>query len=131
MPGCVGLVAGKSVVLQLWCCLFGCGFVPWNNVAAVAGLLFGNHIVDASSLVIFVLSSWCERLLNPFTKGVCGVSYRPISTGQLHESLVLASTSGLSTQWSGWGPLTHKVYGNLISKRASRLDAFSGYPIRT
>ena len=62
---------------------------------------------------------------------VCGVSYRPISTGQLHESLVLASTSGLSTQWSGWGPLTHKVYGNLISKRASRLDAFSGYPIRT
>ena len=95
------------------------------------GLLVGNHIVDASSLVIFLPSSWCERLLNPFTKGVCGVSYRPISTGQLHESLVLASTSGLSTQWSGWGPLTHKVYGNLISKRASRLDAFSGYPIRT
>ena len=66
-----------------------------------------------------------------FYKNVCCVSYRPISTGQLHESLVLASTSGLSTQWSGWGPLTHKVYGNLISKRASRLDAFSGYPIRT
>jgi len=62
---------------------------------------------------------------------VCGVSYRLISTGQLHESLVLASTSGLSTQWSSWGPLTHKVYGNLILKRASRLDAFSGYPIRT
>ena len=79
----------------------------------------------------FVPRPWCERLLNPFTGGVCGVSYRPISTGQLHESLVLASTSGLSTQWSGWGPLTHKVYGNLISKRASRLDAFSGYPIRT
>ena len=62
---------------------------------------------------------------------VCGVSCWPISTGQLHESLVLASTSGLSTQWSGWGPLTHNVYGNLILKRASRLDAFSGYPIRT
>ena len=62
---------------------------------------------------------------------LCGVSYWPISTGQLHESLVLASTSGLSTQWSGWGPLTHEVYGNLILKRASRLDAFSGYPIRT
>ena len=121
-----GVLGGKTVVLQLWCCLFCCGFVP-----QATGLLFGNHIVDASSLVIFVLSSWCERLLNPFTKGVCGVSYRPISTGQLHESLVLASTSGLSTQWSGWGPLTHKVYGNLISKRASRLDAFSGYPIRT
>lgn len=38
--------------------------------------------------------------------GVCGVSYRLISTGQLHRSLVPASTSGLSTQWSGWGPLT-------------------------
>ena len=62
---------------------------------------------------------------------LCGVSYWPISTGQLHESLVLASTSGLSTQWSGWGPLTRKVCGNLILKRASRLDAFSGYPIRT
>jgi hypothetical protein len=53
------------------------------------GLLFGNHIVDACSVL-------------------CGVSCWPISTGQLHESLVLASTSGLSTQWSGWGPLTHK-----------------------
>ena len=41
-----------------------------------------------------------------FIRGVCGVSYRLISTGQLHESLVLASTSGLSTQWSSWGPLT-------------------------
>ena len=62
---------------------------------------------------------------------VCGVSYRLISTGQLHRSVVPASTSGLSTQWSGWGPLTHEVYGNLILKQASRLDAFSGYPIRT
>ncbi len=64
-------------------------------------------------------------------KSECVVGYRPISTGQLHESLVLASTSGLSTQWSSWGPLTHKVYGNLILKWASRLDAFSGYPFRT
>ena len=62
---------------------------------------------------------------------VCVSSCRPISTGQLHESLVLASTSGLSTQWSGWGPPARDVHGNLILKRASRLDAFSGYPIRT
>ena len=103
--------------------------VPGN--VPVAGLLVGNHIVDASSLVYLFTLSWCERLLIPFTEEVCGVSYRPISTGQLHESLVLASTSGLSTQWSGWGPLTHNVFGNLILKRASRLDAFSGYPIRT
>jgi hypothetical protein len=42
-----------------------------------------------------------------------------------------ASTSGLSTQWSCWEPLTPKGHGNLILKRASRLDAFSGYHFRT
>ena len=42
-----------------------------------------------------------------------------------------ASTSGLSTQ-SSLGGLTHpKVHGYLISKQASRLDAFSGYPFPT
>lgn len=93
---------GYNIVVLLFSC------VLFRN-----GLLFGNHIVDASSVCL------------------CGVSCRPISTGQLQQSLVLSSTSGLSTQWSGWGPLTHKVHGNLILKRASRLDAFSGYPIRT
>ena len=120
-------VGGKFVVTTLWCCYCVVFLFPATNV----GLLFGNHIVDASSLVFFLPPHRVQTLLNPFAGVVCGVSYRPISTGQLHESLVLASTSGLSTQWSGWGPLTHKVYGNLISKRASRLDAFSGYPIRT
>ena len=116
---CTG-VAGAVVVLFIVLC------------SQATGLLVGNHIVDASSLVIFVPPLAGKPLLKDwFVQVVCGVSYRPISTGQLHESLVLASTSGLSTQWSGWGPLTHKVYGNLISKRASRLDAFSGYPIRT
>ena len=47
-----------------------------------------------------------EREHTHVYKSVCGVSYRPISTGQLHESLVLASTSGLSTQWSAGG-LSH------------------------
>ena len=82
-PFLVG-VGGKTLWLQLWCCYLVVGSGnPW------CGLLFGNHIVDACSVL-------------------CGVSCWPISTGQLHESLVLASTSGLSTQWSGWGPLTHK-----------------------
>jgi len=57
-------------------------------------------------------------------------SYRLISTGQLRQSLVLSSTSGLSTQSSGWEPLPRRD-GNLISRPASRLDAFSGYPSRT
>ena len=57
------------------------------------------------------------------------VSHRPISTSQLHALL----------RFHIWpinpviyrGPPTHKVYGYLISKQASRLDAFSGYPFPT
>ena len=115
--------------VQLWCYSVvgssatlprGGGFVGWEPHSGRKQSCFFVPPFTGKPL----LKDW-------FTQVVCGVSYRPISTGQLHESLVLASTSGLSTQWSGWGPLTHKVYGNLISKRASRLDAFSGYPIRT
>src|SRR3954468_19658845 len=62
--------------------------------SATTGLLFRDRIVDAA-----YLANSARRPV-----GVCGVSCRPISTGQLHESLVLASTSRLSTQWSGWGP---------------------------
>ena len=111
------------MVLQLWCCYLvvgsaSNGFVGWEpHSGRKQSCFFVPPLVRTPF-------EWVCGV-------VCGVSYRPISTGQLHESLVLASTSGLSTQWSGWGPLTHKVYGNLISKRASRLDAFSGYPIRT
>ncbi len=42
-----------------------------------------------------------------------------------------ASTSGLSTQSSSWGPYPVDPVGDLILKQASRLDAFSGYPFRT
>ena len=42
-----------------------------------------------------------------------------------------ASTSGLSTQSSSWGPYRVNPEGDLILRRASRLDAFSGYPFRT
>ena len=42
-----------------------------------------------------------------------------------------ASTSGLSTQSSSWGPYQVNPVGALILKRASRLDAFSGYHFRT
>ena len=106
--GCVGEICGVTTVV-----LYSVILVP------VTGQARGGFV------------GWEPHSGRKHALFLCGVSYRPISTGQLHESLVLASTSGLSTQWSGWGPLTHKVYGNLISKRASRLDAFSGYPIRT
>jgi hypothetical protein len=42
-----------------------------------------------------------------------------------------ASTSGLSTQSSGWGPYPVVPVGGLVLRGASRLDAFSGYPFRT
>ena len=42
-----------------------------------------------------------------------------------------ASTSGLSTRWSCRGPYQVDPVRDLILKRASRLDAFSGYPCRT
>jgi hypothetical protein len=42
-----------------------------------------------------------------------------------------ASTSGLSTQSSSWGPYLVNPERDLILRRASRLDAFSGYPFRT
>ena len=40
-------------------------------------------------------------------------------------------TCGLSTWWSTRSLTPSKVMGDLISRRASRLDAFSGYPFRT
>ena len=43
---------------------------------------------------------------------------------------LLLYTSGLSTQCSAGG-LNPQGVGNLILKRASRLDAFSGYHFRT
>ena len=116
----VSAVGRCGVVIQLfWFPATTDGFVGWEPHSGRKQSCF------------FVPPSWVQTPFEWVCGVVCGVSYRPISTGQLHESLVLASTSGLSTQWSGWGPLTHEVYGNLISKRASRLDAFSGYPIRT
>ena len=79
----------------------------FNRDKSCLGLLVGNHIVNASILMSY--------------KSVCGVSYRLISTGQLHESLVLASTSGLSTQWSA-GSLSH------LRVWKSHLEA--GFPLR-
>ena len=74
----------------------GGGFVGWEP-----------HSGRVQSCSLRTRPAWVQTLLKDRLRGVvCGVSYRPISTGQLHESLVLASTSGLSTQWSGWGPLT-------------------------
>ena len=60
--------------------------------------------------------------------GVCVASVRPISTGRLGIAAVhLRPINPIVC----WGPYTLKGWGNLILKRASRLDAFSGYHFRT
>ena len=103
-PKLYGDVSGARGPPVLW----GCG---------VFRSYLGNRIVDA----------WHGA----HTEGCGGVaSCRLISTGQLHASWVRTSTSSLSTQSSSWEPLT-LGRGDLILKRASRLDAFSGYPFRT
>ena len=56
-------------------------------------------------------------------------SRRLISTGQLHTLLCFHVRPINPVVY--WEPLTRKGYGNLILKRASRLDAFSGYHFRT
>ena len=56
-------------------------------------------------------------------------SPRPISTGRLHASprFHLRPINPVIF----WGPYQVNPVGILILERASRLDAFSGYPFRT
>lgn len=56
-------------------------------------------------------------------------SPRPISTGQLHTSRCFHIRPINPVVY--WEPYPIKWVGVLISKQASRLDAFSGYPSRT
>jgi hypothetical protein len=56
-----------------------------------------------------------------------GASNKPIERlGPVSSAPYGAYTSGLSTWWS-----TTALKGYLVSREASRLDAFSGYPVRT
>ena len=77
---------------------------------AVSRPYLGNRTVDANDRV----SGQVLGLLVPVSCARCR-----------------ASTSGLSTQSSSWGPYQVNPVGDLILKQASRLDAFSGYPSRT
>src|SRR4051794_19954055 len=56
-------------------------------------------------------------------------SPRPISTGLLHTLLCFQIRPINLVVYQG--SYSHKGMGELISRPASRLDAFSGYPIRT
>src|ERR1035441_6054381 len=54
---------------------------------------------------------------------------RPISTGQLHALRRFHLRPINPVVY--WGPYRVNPEGDLILRRASRLDAFSGYPFRT
>jgi hypothetical protein len=69
-----------------------------------------NRTVDARSVVV---------MLSP----------RPVSTGQLH-ALRRFHIRPINPVVC-WGPYQVDPVGTLILKRASRLDAFSGYPFQT
>ena len=60
---------------------------------------------------------------------VLWASPRPISTGRLHPSQGFHPRP--INPIVSRGPYPRKVVGDLILERASRLDAFSGYPFRT
>ena len=61
-------------------------------------------------------------------KVLCKTSPRPISTGRLGITAVHLRPINPVIYW---GPYPVDPVGNLILKRASRLDAFSGYHFRT
>lgn len=95
---------------------WGCGCVPGGGACS----LEQNRIVDANFRL---------QQVTPQEGGVCGQVLGllvPVSFTHFW-----ASTSGLSTQSSSWGPYHVNRVGDLILKQASRLDAFSGYPFRT
>ena len=94
-------------VVSVWCCCVSVCWEPQSGRESISGStpLPYNDGVDSDCQVIGVLV--------PVSCTPCG-----------------ASTSGLSTQSSGWEPLPRRD-GNLILRPASRLDAFSGYPSRT
>ena len=59
--------------------------------------------------------------------GVSALRFKPVERlGPVSYTCCHASTSGLSTWWSSTA-----LERDLVSRGASRLDAFSGYPVRT
>lgn len=80
-------------------------------------------VVDRGREIVVLSRTRCCVLL-----GVCQASPRPISTGRLGITAVhLRPINPIICR----GPYPIKLVGNLILKCASRLDAFSGYHVRT
>ena len=63
------------------------------------------------------------------SRSECKLSPRPISTGQLHALRRFHFRPINPVVY--WGPYQVNPVGAIILRRASRLDAFSGYPFQT
>ena len=72
------------------------------------------------------VTQWMRDLFNVY---VCGQALGLLVP--VNSTPHRASIPGLSTPWSLGGLTLTKEMGDLILERASRLDAFSGYPFRT
>ena len=97
------------------------GFVGWE-------LLSGREHVSsgvAGCVCSLVCAGVCVTCVVLY---VVGTSPRPISTGRLGITAVHLRPINPVVYW---GPYPVNPVGNLILKRASRLDAFSGYHFRT
>ena len=98
----------------------------------VRGLLVGIWLVDALRSLLGVLVTRVSPVCHRVHLCGCGVVWVGQALGLLVPVgwALLLYTSGLSTPCSVGG-LNPIWVGNLILKRASRLDAFSGYHFRT
>ena len=107
----------RNSVDQLFTCVSCEGFV-------------GRDLVSGREQVFFARFALMQRVLARVfgVHGGCGTSPRPISTGRLDIAVV--DLLPINPKFCG-GPYQVCPVGNFILKCASRLDAFSGYHVRT
>ena len=110
------LLSGEPLAGSLLAGGLGTGWWTLLIVSCVHGLSFRVVCIAA-----------CGALPDPHGLGLCRASPL-VPVGSTARA---ASTSGLSTTCSAWGVSGLAAQGILILERASRLDAFSGYPFRT
>jgi hypothetical protein len=100
---------------------------------AVAAVTLVPRVVGVGFCVVWVVWCWVVdarhlQLLLVLLVCGCGTSPRPISTGRLDIAVV--DLRPINPMVCG-GPYQVCPVGNFILKCASRLDAFSGYHVRT
>ena len=103
-------------------------YASWVGVVWLGGGLGVDRIVDASRLTALFPHP------APVLRWVCGGGCclcRPISTSQLEAVTGLPLLAYQPSSLLGAYQDTEVSCGDLVLKMVSRLDAFSGYPVRT